>query len=354
MKLYEKLYQPEALNKAFNRAMCGHRNETEHAMYETNKIEVIDFISSSLINKSYIPQPLRLFEVFEPKRRFVQAPSVMDKIVQNALMDEILYDVLTKPFIRDSYSGVKGSGTHDGLNRLKQFMTEAWRKYGTDCWVLKGDIHHFFDSINQDDVMRRASRYINDSDVINLLWRYIRLCPHGLPLGLRTSQPLANLELCWMDHMIKEKYRCQWYGRYMDDFYVIHPDKQFLKQLRRDLEAELAVIGLKLNNKTQIFPVRHGIDFLGFRTYTSDSGKIIRQLRRQNKKNIARKIRHYAQEYREGKLSADKLQQQYKSWRAHAGHGSCRSLIMAHDAEIKNILKGGMTNESADYQSRQG
>ena len=99
--------------------------------------------------------------------------------------------------------------------------------------------------------MLRASRYINDSDVINLPWRYIRLCPHGLPLGLRTSQPLANLELCWMDHMIKEKYRCQWYGRYMDDFYVIHPDKQFLKQLRRDLEAELAVIGLKLNNKNK-------------------------------------------------------------------------------------------------------
>ena len=66
MKLYEKLYQPEALNKAFNRAMCGHRNETEHAMYEANKIEVIDYISSSLINKSYIPQPLRFFEVFEP------------------------------------------------------------------------------------------------------------------------------------------------------------------------------------------------------------------------------------------------------------------------------------------------
>lgn len=313
MKLYEKLYQPEALNKAFNRAMRGHRNETEHAMYEVNKIEVIDYISSSLINKSYIPQPLRLFEVFEPKRRFVQAPSVMDKIVQNALIDKILYDVLTKPFIRDSYSGVKGSGTHDGLSRLKQFMAEAWRKYGTDCWVLKGDIHHFFDSINQDDVMLRASSYINDSDVINLLWRYIRLCPHGLPLGLRASQPLANLELCWMDHMIKEKYCCQWYGRYMDDFYVIHPDKQFLKQLRRALEAELAAIGLKLNNKTQIFPVRHGIDFLGFRTYTSDSGKIIRQLRRHNKKNIARKIRHYAQEYHDGKLSVDKLQRQYKS-----------------------------------------
>ena len=103
MKLYEKLYQPEALNKAFNRAMRGHRNETEHAMYEANKIEAIDDISTSLMRRSYSPQPLRMFEVFEPKRRIVQAPSVMDKIVQNALMDEVLYDALTKPFIRDSY-----------------------------------------------------------------------------------------------------------------------------------------------------------------------------------------------------------------------------------------------------------
>ena len=109
--------------------------------------------------------------------------------------------------------------------------------------------------------MRRADRYISDKDITDLLWKYIRLCPRGLPLGLRTSHPLANLELCWMDHVIKEKYHCKWYGRYMDDFYVIHPDKEFLKQLRHDLEAELAVIGLELNDKTQIFPIRHGIDF---------------------------------------------------------------------------------------------
>lgn len=308
MELYEKLYQPEALNRAFNRAMRGHRDDVEHAMYEANKIEVIDFIGSALRTRTYEPLPLRMFEVFEPKRRLVQAPSVMDKIVQNALMDEVLYDLLTKPFIRDSYSGVKG------------------------------DVHHFFDSINQEDVMRRARRYIDDRDIVDLLWKYIRLCPRGLPLGLRTSQPLANLELCWMDHMIKEKYHCEWYGRYMDDFYVIHPDKEFLKLLRRDLEAELAVIGLELNNKTQIFPIRHGIDFLGFRTYASDSGKIIRQLRRQNKKNIARKIKHFGRDFRDGRLSAEKLRQRYDSWRAHAGHGNCRGLILKHDAEIKNIL----------------
>ena len=79
----------------------------------------------------------------------------------------------------------------------------------------------------------------------------------------------------------------------MDDFYIIHHDKEFLKRLRRDMEAELAVIGLEFNDKTQIYPISHGIDFLGFRTYVSESGKVIRQLRKQNRRNISRKIKHY-------------------------------------------------------------
>lgn len=337
--MYEKLYQPEALDRAFQRAMRGHRDDPEHAWYEANKIESLEIIEKKLRNRTYMPKPLRTFQVYEPKKRLVQAPSVADKIVQNVLLDEILYDTLTKPFIRDCYSGVIGSGTHDGLDRLKQFMRESWNEFGSDCWVLKCDIHHYFESINQTDVMTRAARYLPDDEVIELLWRYIRLCPKGLPLGLRTSQPLANLELSWLDHTAKERYHCRWYGRYMDDFYTIHHDKEFLKRLRRDMEAELAAVGLEFNNKTQIYPISHGIDFLGFRTYVSESGKVIRQLRKQNRRNISRKIKHYGCLYAAGVLTEDEIRQRYNSWRAHASHGNCRGLIIKYDQQIKAIFK---------------
>lgn len=336
---YSKLYQDEALERAFRRAISGHRDDPEHAWYEANKIEALDIIQRKLVRGTYQPKPLRTFWVSEPKRRLVQAPSVADKIVQNVLVDEILYDAVTKPFIRDCYSCVIGRGTDDGLDRLKQFMAEAWRAYGTECSVLKADIHHYFASIDQDDVIRRAERYVPDRRAMDLLCRYIALCPSGLPLGLRTSQPLANLELSWLDHKIKEVYRCRWYGRYMDDFYIIHPDRDFLRQLRREIEADLTAVGLQFNQKTQIFPVAHGIDFLGFRTYLTDTGKVVRRLRESSRKGMSRAIKRYQAEYIAGVRTKEEIMQSYHSRRAHMERGNCRGLILKYDQEIKAIFR---------------
>ena len=122
--MYEILYTPDVLHRAFNRAMRGHRNDAEHAAAEAHKIETIEYLARQLRRETYEPRPLRQFWVTEPKRRQIQAPCVMDKIVQNALVDGLLYDWLTKPFIRDCYSSVKGRGTSDGLARLKLFMGE--------------------------------------------------------------------------------------------------------------------------------------------------------------------------------------------------------------------------------------
>ncbi len=344
LTMYEILYTPDVLHRAFNRAMRGHRNDAEHAAAEAHKIETIEYLARQLRRETYEPRPLRQFWVTEPKRRQIQAPCVMDKIVQNALVDGLLYDWLTKPFIRDCYSSVKGRGTSDGLARLKLFMGEYYRCHGAEGWVLKCDIHHYFDSIDQSDVLRRAERYVPDARVMALLAKYVRLTSHGLPLGLRTSQPLANLELCEIDHRIKEVYRCRYYGRYMDDFYIIHSDKAFLKELRREIEAGLAAIGLRLNDKTQIFPLAHGIEFLGFRTYMTDTGKVVRVLRQTAKTALKRGIKQYEAMYRAG-AAHEEIQQSYRSRRAHLMQGNCRGLMLRCDAKMEDIFKEENMNE---------
>lgn len=64
----------------------------------------------------------------------------------------------------------------------------------------------------------------------------------------------------------------KYYGRYVDDFYLIHEDKEYLKACLCVIEQYLSEYGLKLNNKTQIFPIKNGIDFIGFHTYLTDTG----------------------------------------------------------------------------------
>ena len=64
-----------------------------------------------------------------------------------------------------------------------------------------------------------------------------------------------------------------------------------MQYCRREIEKYVAGLGLKLNNKTNIFPLRNGIDFLGFRTYMTDTGKIVRKVRRNSKCNEQRKLK---------------------------------------------------------------
>lgn len=105
----------------------------------------------------------------------------------------------------------------------------------------------------------------------------------GIPIGNHTSQWFAVLYLSGMDHMIKERLGIKFYGRYMDDFYLIHHDKEYLQYCLEEIRKFLVPLGLELNQKTAIFPLTQGIDFLGFRTYMTDTGKVIRKIRRDAK-----------------------------------------------------------------------
>ena len=147
--------------------------------------------------------------------------------------------------------------------------------------------------------------------------------------------------LSGLDHFIKEKLGIRYYGRYMDDFYLIHEDKAYLRYCRAEIERYVGELGLKLNNKTNIFPLRNGIDFLGFHTYLTDSGKVIRKVRRGSKCNEQRKIEETARLYwTASKITLAEIEQSYGSWRSHAIKGNCYHLDPGDGpSTFKNLFK---------------
>lgn len=61
--------------------------------------------------------------------------------------------------------------------------------------------------------------------------------PHcGLPIGNLTSQVFANFYLNSFDHYIKHDLGVRFYGRYVDDFILVHEDKALLKSLIPQME----------------------------------------------------------------------------------------------------------------------
>ena len=246
---------------------------------------------------------------------------------------------ITNSFILDNYASQKGKGLHFGLDRLRGFFTEYWNKYHTaEGWVLKADVRHFFASIDHDKLKEKLKKLDLEPIVFDLLCTYID-STDGLPLGYQTSQLFALLFLDEFDHFVKEKLRIRWYGRYMDDFFLIHPDKDYLQFCLKEIRAFMASLGLELNEKTQIFPIRNGIDFLGFHTYLTEEGKVIRKLRHSSIKRMRSKLRRWEQDYPAGLVTREKILQSWQAWDAHAAHGNTWSLRQQVRDRVQNILK---------------
>lgn len=204
-----------------------------------------------------------------------------------------------------------------------------------DGWVLKGDVHHFFASIDHEKLKERLATRFDDERFRRLQRKYIDAAD-GLALGHQTSHIYAVDFLSPIDHYIKERLHIRYYGRYMDDFYLIHESKEHLQYCLAEITRELASIGLELNDKTNILPLKNGIDFCGFHTYLTQSGKVVRKLRRSSVKRIKRHMKAWEAEYRAGEVTQEKIMERFQSWEAHAKHGDTRQL---REEMKKRVLK---------------
>jgi len=292
----------------------------------------------SYLSQNFTQDDNRNARISDVCRRYVEHWPEMK--ADNSLCDNVLEPYLSKTFIYDNYASQKGKGTHFGLDRLKYFMSRYYRQNGADGWVLKCDIRKYFYSINHDVLKEQLRRLIKDRDVLWLLDMIIDSTKGpGIPIGNHTSQWFAVLYLSGMDHMIKERLGIKMYGRYMDDFYLIHPDKDYLRYCLEEIKKYLVPLGLELNQKTAIFPLTQGIDFLGFRTYLTDTGKVVRKVRRESKNRIRRKLKKYRHLLDEGRIDFETILQSYSSWTGHAEHGNSYHLIRKTDDLFFNLFK---------------
>lgn len=286
------------------------------------------------------PSEYKIFKVYEPKERVVMTNSYKDKVVQHSLCDNVLEPKLSKQFIYDNYASQKGKGTHFGLDRVVLFMRSYYRKNGLNGWILKCDITKYFYNIRHDILKQQVRKSIADEKCLWLIDMIIDSTDGvGIPIGNQSSQLFALLYLSDLDHYIKEKLKIKYYGRYMDDFYLLHPDKEYLKYCLSEIKKIVEGLGLKLNPKTQIMPISQGLDFLGFHTYLTSTGKVIKKIRRRSKSNVRRKLKKMKGLVEEGKLTIETPEQSYQSWRGHAIHGNSYHLIKDMDKYYQKLFK---------------
>ena len=299
----------EDLFQAYYCARRHKRNTYSQLRFESFLERNLVRLCQDLQNHSYQPQSSICFIVNEPVKREVFASSFRDRVVHHLYYNYVM-PICERSFIFDSYSCRTGKGTLMGINRLEHHLRSATDNYSHEAFVLKLDLSGYFMSINRkalcNEMIMLLEKYRNrrapdgrrwdqylDYDLILYLTHVITekdplencrvkgnlnewqgLPPNkclshspkgvGLPIGDLTSQLFSNVFLNRLDQFVKRELAVRHYGRYVDDFFLIHPDRHYLLVAKEKISALLFTMGLRLHpHKMVLQPAICPIEFLG-------------------------------------------------------------------------------------------
>ncbi|MCK9186314.1 RNA-directed DNA polymerase [Candidatus Gracilibacteria bacterium] len=165
--------------------------------------------------------------------------------------------------------------------------------------IWKGDVKKFFDSVDQEILLKILSFRIKDNTTLNLLKEIIYSFTTvqgqkiGMPIGNLTSQIFANIYLNELDRFVKHELRAKAYVRYGDDFILVENDAEKLKIFRtKTIDFLKNNLKLKINPKSdKIIKPAHGLKFLGVKIWPSgrtlNKRSLSRATQRLNHSNIS-------------------------------------------------------------------
>ena len=340
------------LYRAHQSCRKGKRWKDSVAIYDIRGLECTLTLQELLETGKYRLSPYNCFTINERgKKRDIKSIKYRDRVVQKSLMDNILTPTVQKGFIDTNCASQKEKGTDYALQKLRQHLQRQIRKSGTNSYILICDMKGYFNSIPHELLNGYYDGKFEDRWLIGLIHHIHATIPGGVgvPLGNQLSQLDALLALSPLDHMIKEQMHIEGYTRYMDDFYLIHEDKEHLKKCLSIIRTWVEERGMKLNEKkTRIVPIRQGIDFLGFHFYVTETGKVVQRLSTKSIKHHKQKLRKMKKQLEKGNCTFQACKEAHNGWKAHAQRGDTYYLIRRMDALFAELFKEYIQKEKEE------
>lgn len=271
--------------------------------------------------------------VYRPKVRPVHKLPVKDHVIQHAVMIPV-EDKLRQTLYWKSPAGTKGKGTHYFYEMMKKDIYSHPQSETFYCVPL--DIHHYFQNVDHGLLKMEYRRKIKDRKLLRFLDEVVDSFNPGIVLGLKLAQLLGQLFLSRFDYLAircfgiiddVERFRywqsryvtdslvtcrtanearelakgveylnrkferycregLKHYSRFMDNIYILHGDKVFLR-----IMTELAVMHLardwllSVNKGWNIRRLCDGIDMCGQVLYPDHA-----LLRKRFKKDLCKQV----------------------------------------------------------------
>lgn len=335
---FETVFSYGHLYRAYRKCRCGVAWKASTQKYMAQAPLNVYRTHMKLMNGTFRSGGFTEFELHERgKTRHIRSVTITERVVQRTMCDYALTPVLSRSFIHDNGASRIGKGYSFAVRRITQHLREHYRKHGQDGYILLFDFSKFFDRISHQlakDILRRE---FADERMLKLADHFIdAFGERGLGLGSQISQSIALASANPLDHYIKEVLRIRGYGRYMDDGYLIHPSKKYLRFCLAKIREVCQKLEITLNEKkTQIVKLSHGFTWIKVRFFVTKTGRILRLIHRSSVTRVRRKLKKYAALVKAGRMEAADAYAGFQSWKAYAAnfnaYRTIRSMAVLYD-----------------------
>ncbi|MFI3202659.1 MAG: RNA-directed DNA polymerase [Rikenellaceae bacterium] len=346
-----EIFDGNALYDAYNRAKRGSDWKPQVQKYEMTYLLNLSKVQRELEEKTYKFLPNSEFVIKERgKTRVICGEQIQDRIVKHSLCDEILNPEMKKYFIYDNGASLEGKGIDFSRRRLLTHLNKYYMNHkSNDGYILLIDFSKYYDNIQHDVLMDLFRTYISNDHALWLLENTIdrskvdvsymtdeeysrcmsslfnslehdsidkqfltgeKFMYKHLNIGDQVAQVAGIAYPIKIDNYIKIVKSVKYYGRYMDDSYIIHESKEYLEQLLKDIIELANSIGITVNlKKTHICKLSEQWKFLQMRYSLTDTGRIIKKINPQRITAMRRKMKKVIHV-----LSINEYEDWFRSW----------------------------------------
>lgn len=375
-----EIFDGNSLYDAFVRAKQGSDWKPQVQQFEMTYLLGLSKMQGELESMTYEFLPSQEFVLNERgKTRYISGEQIPDRIVKHALCDECLSPNIRKYLIYDNGASLKGKGIDFTRKRLLVHLRKYYQQHqSNEGYVLLIDFSKYYDNIRHDKLMELFEKYIDDEHALWLLRKTIdrskvdvsymtdeeyavcldtlfnslehsqidrslltgeKFMAKHLNIGDQVAQVAGIAYPIPIDNYIKIVKGVKFYGRYMDDSYVIHESKEYLEALLRDIIRIANSIGITVNTrKTRICKLSEYWRFLQVQYSLTDTGRVIQKINPKRLTAMRRKMKKLCYV-----LTPTEFEDWYKSW--FKGHYKIMSKLQRqHLDELFKELKEVCSN----------